>query len=241
MGEQQLPLINNLFSVALAAVQLKPDPIDTACLLQQFLAMRGSAEGNSEPGCAWTGDLHGHHQIHRCQDAAWLVEQLDRHVADYLLGLGFKPGSVCVHIQRSWPVISEPGQLIGRHHHPNAHLSAVYYLSGNGSGKCGALRLFNPNPLNELIPGMAVGGQGPLEASAARCISHHDVAAHAGLLLLFPARLDHAVLENCSDNTRFSISFDLVLTAPPGPSSAEYLPPQPSLWAPLRQDGNLMP
>jgi len=98
VGEQQLPLINNLFSVALAAVQLKPDPINTACLLQQFLVMRGSAEGNSEPGCAWTGDLNGHHQIHRCQDAAWLVEQLDRQVAVYLLGLGFKPGRVWVPI-----------------------------------------------------------------------------------------------------------------------------------------------
>ncbi|NDG03502.1 MAG: hypothetical protein EB119_10025, partial [Synechococcaceae bacterium WBB_34_004] len=180
-------------------------------------------------------------QLHRHPTFAGLIDQLCLHACEYLDGLGFDRTRLALHLQRCWPVVSGPGQVVGRHHHPNAHLSAIYYLSGNGSGNCGALRLFNPNPLNELIPGMAVGGQGPLEASAALSISHHDVAAKAGLLLLFPARLDHAVLENCSDNTRFSISFDLVLTAPPGPTSAEYLPPHPSLWDPLRQDGNLMP
>ncbi|MCX5929318.1 MAG: hypothetical protein NTY40_06220 [Synechococcus sp. LacPavin_0920_WC12_MAG_50_7] len=156
----QQQLIIPLFPVAIATAQLQPDPLDTARLLQQMLLWRGDATGNSQEGCAWTGDLHGLHQFHLCEDAAWLVDQLANQVAIYLKQLGFKPGCLSVHIQRSWPVISDPGQLLGCHHHPNA---------------------------------------------------------------------------------QFSMRFDLVLTAPPGPTTAEYLPPHPSLWVPLRQDGLLMP
>jgi hypothetical protein len=53
------------------------------------------------------------------------------------------------------------------------------------------------------------------------------------LLVLFPASVDHAVLENEDPNdSRFSISLDLVLTAPAGEegASAEYLAPHPADW-----------
>jgi hypothetical protein len=59
-------------------------------------------------------------------------------------------------------------------------------------------------------------------------------------LLLFPAQLDHAVLENEDpDDFRFSISFDLALSAPRAPEDAaggadqappEYLAPHPADW-----------
>jgi ectoine hydroxylase-related dioxygenase (phytanoyl-CoA dioxygenase family) len=88
---------------------------------------------------------------------------------------------------------------------------------------------------------MAVGSQGPLRADARLNAAHHDIPALAGQLLLFPSRLDHAVLENSSEELRLSIAFDLVLSAPLGPCSSEYLSPHPSLWDPLSQDGQLMP
>jgi hypothetical protein len=53
------------------------------------------------------------------------------------------------------------------------------------------------------------------------------------LLVLFPASVDHAVLENEDpDDSRFSISLDLVLTAPQAETgtSAEYLAPHPGAW-----------
>ncbi len=61
-----------------------------------------------------------------------------------------------------------------------------------------------------------------------------DVAPRAGLLVLFPACIDHAVLENNDDDDRrFSISMDFVLTAPVGTAEGarpEYLAPHPSRW-----------
>jgi hypothetical protein len=141
-------------------------------------------------------------------------------------------------------VLSELGQVVGRHHHPNAHLSGVYYLNGDGSGRSGCLRFFPPSQPNELVPGLAVGHGGPLHAGSEAAnrwnAPWHDIAPRAGLLLLFPAHLDHAVLANADpDDFRFSISFDLVLTAPrcgegdgmaEASATAEYLAPHPSDW-----------
>ena len=128
--------------------------------------------------------------------------------------------------------------------HPNAHLSAILYLTGDGTGASGCLRLFAPHTLNELVPGSAVGHGGPLQqhSTAAQCWNAPwmDIPPSAGLLLLFPAALDHAVTANTSsDEERLSIAFDLALTAPKGDVPPEYLAPHPSQWDSLRQDGPL--
>ncbi|MFM7312266.1 MAG: TIGR02466 family protein [Cyanobium sp.] len=171
------------------------------------------------------------------------METLCGHARSYLERLGFDPTRVALHIQRCWPVVSEHGQVVGRHHHPNAHLSGVYYLNGDGSGRSGCLRFFPPHQPNELVPGLAVGHDGPIQASPAASQWNavwHDVPPRAGLLVLFPASVDHAVLENeDSDDSRYSISFDLVLTAPAsaGNDPPEYLAPHPSDWQAVERPG----
>ena len=229
--------LQSLFPLALGMVQLPLDPLDVALQMQAILALRGDAEGNPDPGCAWTGDLHGVHQLHRHPSFAPLIASLAGHVGSYLEGLGFDRSQVALHIQRCWPVLSELGQVVGRHHHPNAHLSAVVYLNGDGSGRSGCLRFFPPHQSNELVPGLAVGHGGPIGADGPAAPQWNapwfDVAPRAGLLLLFPASVDHAVLENEDpDDNRFSISLDLVLTAPKGDgtAAAEYLAPHPTTW-----------
>ena len=169
-----------------------------------------------------------------------MITTLTSHAAAYLEGLGFERSRVALHIQRCWPVVSEVGQVVGRHHHPNAHLSAVVYLNGDGSGRSGCLRFFPPRQANELVPGLAVGHDGPIRPDAAGTAQWNapwfDLAPRAGLLVLFPASVDHAVLENEDpDDSRYSISLDLVLTAPQGEmgASAEYLAPHPGEWQEL--------
>jgi hypothetical protein len=248
-----------LFPLALGQVQLAPDPLDTALLLRDILELRGEATGNPAEGCAWTGDLQRVWQLHRRPAFAPLLRTLVGHAGTYLERVGFARERVALHLQRSWPVVSAFGQGIGRHHHPNAHLSGVYYLNGDGSGRSGCLRFFPPVQPNELVPGLAVGYDGPIRADTQEAQLWNapwvDVAPRAGLLLLFPAHMDHAVLENQDpDDNRVSISFDLALTAPAaggsdgeggssaekgsstekkGAALAEYLAPHPSDWDPL--------
>ncbi len=229
-----------LFPLALGMVQLASDPLDTALQMQAIRQLQGDADSNPDPGCAWTGDLNGVWQLQRHPTFVSLINVLTGHAGAYLEGLGFERSRVALHLQRCWPVVSEAGQVVGRHHHPNAHLSAVYYLNGDGSGRSGCLRFFPSRQSNELVPGLAVGHDGPLRSEAVATTQWNapwfDVAPRAGLLLLFPASVEHAVLENDDpDDSRFSISLDLVLTAPKAGAGAppEYLAPHPGDWQAL--------
>ena len=237
-----------LFPLALGQVQLAPDPLKTAVLVQEILGLRGEATGNPQEGCAWTGDLHGVGQLHHHPAFAPLLAQLAAEAAAYVAVLGFAPSRVALHLQRAWPVVSEEGQGIGRHHHPNAHLSAIYYLTGDGSGSDGCLRIWAPRQPNELVPGLAVGHGGPITAGDPGAQAWNapwwDVAPRAGLMVLFPASIDHAVLENgAPEERRVSIAMDFCRTAPApegpatvasgvaaGEGEAEYLAPHPSTW-----------
>jgi hypothetical protein len=232
--------LQGLFPLALAKVQLQLDPWELALLMQEVLALRGDAEGNPEPGCAWTGDINGIWQLHRLEAFAAITAEVERQAWLYLEQLGFRAGSVALHVQRAWPVVSEAGQAVGRHHHPNAHLSAVLYLNGDGTGRCGCLRLFPLRQPNELVPGLAVGHGGPIDGASTGGRQWNapwlDVAPQAGLLVLFPSSTDHAVTANeDDDDLRLSLAFDLALTAPlaePGePAPPEYLAPHPAQWS----------
>ena len=226
--------IQPLFPLALGQVVLAPDLLETARQLAAIQALRGEATSNPDPGCAWTGDLNGVWQLHHHPVFAALIDELCGHAWAYLRGLGFNPAGLALHIQRCWPVVSEAGQVVGRHHHPNAHLSAVYYLNGDGSGRSGCLRIWPHRPPNELVRGLAVGHGGPIDPTHPLNAAWIDVAPRAGLLLLFPASTDHAVLQNEDEqDSRFSLSIDFLLTAPlagPGESPPEYLAPHPAQW-----------
>jgi uncharacterized protein (TIGR02466 family) len=224
-----------LFPLALGQVRLAPDPLETAVLMREILALRGEARGNPLEGCAWTGDLHGVGHLHHHPAFAPLLERLALEATGYVAALGFDRSRVAVHLQRAWPVVSEEGQGIGRHHHPNAHISAVYYLTGDGTDASGCLRLWPPRQVNELVPGLAVGHGGPIREASGEArqwnAPHWDVAPQAGLLVLFPAAVEHAVLDNTtSEEWRVSIALDFCLTAPVGGTGAEYLAPHPSSW-----------
>ncbi|MEI6830637.1 MAG: TIGR02466 family protein [Synechococcaceae cyanobacterium ELA445] len=237
--------IQSLFPLALGSAQLRLDPLDLAVMLQEILNLRGAAGGNPDPACAWTGDLHGQGQLHRHPAFGELCRLVERHALAYLQRIGFELSAVSLHVQRCWPVVSEPGQVVGRHHHPTAHLSAVVYLNGDGSGASGCLRLYPPRAINELVPGLAVGHGGPIRQDSHFNAPWAEVAPRAGLVVFFPAAVDHGVGANDDDDRRFSVSFDFVLTSPlaeQGPrSSAEYLPPHPSLWRPVvLEDGDVV-
>ena len=225
--------LHSLFPTVVATAQLTLDPLDLAAQLQTLLALRGAATGNPSPGCAWTGDLNGVWQLHRHPDFSGLTDQVVEQAWQYLAAIGFDQARLALHLQRCWPVLSDWDQVVGRHHHPNAHLSAVVYLSGTGSGDGGVLRIHAPAQPNELVPGLAAGHGGPIAPGHRFNQSHWDLTPQPGLLVLFPSRLDHSVLANGDPELlRCSISFDFVLTAPAEGDPPEYLAPHPSVWTP---------
>ena len=227
--------VHRLFPTAIVTQQLVLDPLELADALTSVLDLRGAAEGNSTPGCAWTGDLNGVWQLHRHPPFDAFAERVSDVAWTYLEALGFDRTAIALHLQRSWPVVSDWDQVVGRHHHPNAHLSAVLYLSGSGSGDEGVLRLHAPGRPNELVSGLAAGDGGPIADQHPLNRDHWDLCPQPGLLVLFPSRLEHSVLPNSDpDALRCSISYDFVLTAPREGDPPEYLSPHPEQWEPRR-------
>jgi len=223
---------HSLFPTVVATDQLLLDPLEQAGWLQTLLALRGEAGSNPDPGCAWTGDLNGVWQLHTHPEFAGLAGEVIQRAWAYLEGTGFRLADLDLHLQRCWPVLSEDGQLVGRHHHPNAHLSAVLYLSGDGAGGEGSLCLYAPHQHNELVSGLAVGHGGPITPAHPFNASVWTLAPQPGLLVFFPSRLEHSVLENRDpEGLRVSLSFDFVLTARSAGMPPEYLAPHPSQWS----------
>ena len=93
-----------LFALALGQVALPADPLEAAVLMRAMLALRGEAESNPDPLCAWTGDLNGVDQLQRHAAFAPLISRLEGHVWIYLQELGFDPAALALHLQRccSW-------------------------------------------------------------------------------------------------------------------------------------------
>lgn len=228
----RLPVeLHHLFPTVVATDRLVLDPLDLAAQLQTLLAMRGDASSNPDEGCAWTGDLNGVWQLHEHPDFRDLADQVTTRVWRYLAMTGFDADGLDLHLQRCWPVLSEWGQVVGRHHHPNAHVSAVLYLSGDGSGVDGPLCLHAPQQLNELVPGLAVGHGGPISHDHPCNQQQWMLSSEPGLLVLFPSRLLHSVAANeTEDALRVSVSFDFVLTARAAGRPPEYLSPHPNQW-----------
>jgi uncharacterized protein (TIGR02466 family) len=100
---------------------------------------------------AWTGDVHGYDRIHQDPRFSWLTDAVGVHAWRYLELLGYDLDEIELHVQRAWPIISQPGQAAARHSHHNAHLSAVYYLVATPDS--GKLRFANAARQNELSPG----------------------------------------------------------------------------------------
>ena len=223
--------LHALFPTVVATDLMAMDPLTLAGQLQTLLNLRGEAVSNPNEGCAWTGDLHGLWQLHQHHDFRSLADEVIARVWIYLERTGFDLDQIALHLQRCWPVLSMAGQVVGRHHHPNAHVSAVVYLSGDGQGQEGALCLHARHQLNELVPGLAVGHGGPIREHHPHNQRLWTLNPEPGLLVIFPSRLDHSVGDNNDEESlRVSISFDFVLTALASSSPAEYLAPHPHHW-----------
>ena len=65
-----------LFALALGQVALPADPLEAALMMRAILALRGEAESNPDPLCAWTGDLNGVDQLQRHAAFAPLISRL---------------------------------------------------------------------------------------------------------------------------------------------------------------------
>lgn len=149
----------------------------------------------------------------------WLRTQLNQTVIDYLGALGIDyPVNWTIH---GWININRFGDYHDAHNHPRAYLSGTYYVKMPGAPEAlhtrsdlrpGCITFYDPRPgvnMNAIRNDPYVDPE-------------YTVRPEPGLLLMWPAFINHFVHPNLSKGTRISISFNIVLKW-----ADHYLPEQP--------------
>ncbi len=138
----------------------------------------------------------------------WLEACVRRCVSDYAGATGIDY-ELDYHVQ-GWANVNRFGDYHNLHNHPYSWLSGTYYVQvpetrrempGRSDLDPGAISFFDPRP------------QANMNAIKrdAQVNPEHRVQPQAGEILLWPAFIHHLVHPNLSDETRVSISFNIVL------------------------------
>lgn len=101
---------------------------------------------------------------------------------------------------QSWPNINRQGDYHPPHNHAWCYLSGTYYVKLPADGS-GAISFYDPRSTVNMLP---LG-----DAAASR--PEYTLRPDPGTLLLWHSSLNHLVHPNGSEQTRISISFNIVL------------------------------
>ena len=153
-----------------------------------------------EVSCDDDGNMFSMNIVKETPNFCRFVEQC---VINYAQELGMQ-AMIPFAITESWFTKTSKGQHAPMHSHGNSDISGVYYLQTNGND--GALVLKNPmtcanNNIIMFLSNMKWGQK--------------RMPLKEGLLLLWPAFLEHGTFVNETPEDRISFSFNITLSKPP--------------------------
>ena len=153
-----------------------------------------------EVSCDDDGNMFSMNIVKETLNFCRFVEQC---VINYAQELGMQ-AMIPFAITESWFTKTSKGQHAPMHSHGNSDISGVYYLQTNGND--GALVLKNPmtctnNNIIMFLSNMKWGQK--------------RMPLKEGLLLLWPAFLEHGTFVNETPEDRISFSFNITLSKPP--------------------------
>jgi len=113
-----------------------------------------------------------------------------------------------IYITQSWINVADSNQFHPKHKHPNSVISGVLFLDGNDDVQLPPIRFHRSK---EMFP--LEFDFDELNEFNAACRSFEP---RAGMLMLFPSRLEHDVDKNLSSRQRRSLSFNTYVRGPIG-------------------------
>ena len=133
-------------------------------------------------------------------------QDMSRHYIDWQIQLDKAVKSACMQGQlpdlklyNLWFNVNGPGAYNTVHNHQDAILSGVFYVDVPEENM-GNIEFYRDDDSQYYLP--------PLEAYNGFTKQKHVIEPKAGMLLLFPAWVKHAVQGNMSNRERISISFN---------------------------------
>jgi uncharacterized protein (TIGR02466 family) len=157
---------------------------------------------------------HGLHELDQFREVVDCINEAAESVLGYV-----KVGRESCKITGCWANVSAPGAGHRVHNHPNNYLSGVYYVRTDQAAN--TINFLDPRPQTAII-------RPPVTELTAENTEQVVVNVKDGMLLMFPAWLQHSVDPNRSDRTRISIAFNIMF-----PAYAEVM--ARPLWVPGRR------
>lgn len=226
-------IFKEVFPTLIARKNLEPSE-EQLNLMLDFMGKYESAiveaetQNEDEDHTLLTGDTTGSASIHNAPEFQWLTEQIEALAFDYLDAAEIEHKSLSIFHQKSWPVVTRTGGEVDDHTHSNAEISAVYYLQSEPN-MGGELIFENPAPS---IP------NGNIEGNDTRRPSKelYGLRPIPNMLIMFPSHVSHEVKEYRGTSSRWSVSYDLTITAHHslGTGRTESMIVHPSNWKEFR-------
>ena len=166
-------------------------------VLAKLDEMRRDA-GAPAPGHGWQSKQDLHH-LDEFQRLVACIHDAAESVLEYL-----KIGDGAFEITGLWANINPKGAAHAVHSHPNNFLSGVYYARAPEDAN--TVNFHDPRPQTGII-------RPPVTELTAENTDQVVVEVSDGTLLLFPSWLPHSVDASASDETRISVSFNLMFPA----------------------------
>ena len=167
-------------------------------MIVRKLGQIGAPLADLKPGESWQSD-HGLHALEEFRNLVDLIDAAADDLLDYL-----QISHQGMQITGCWANVSGPGARHGTHSHPNNFVSGVYYVRTQEGAD--TINFHDPRPQVGII-------RPPVQQLSAENADMVVVKIKDGALLLFPAWLQHSVDPNRSQNTRISISFNLMFSS----------------------------
>lgn len=190
-----------LFPTMVWKMQLRSEvhePVDASALGLLDSLRRGLPA--LEDGEAWQSG----HGLHKREEMRELCRCVSRAAASVLLFL--KIGDEAIGITGCWASVYAPRAAHRAHAHPNNFLSAVYYV--RTAPGADTINFHDPRNQAGII-------RPPVTELTAQNTDQVVVRVTNGTLLVFPSYLQHSVDANASDESRVSVSFNLMFSAFP--------------------------
>ena len=128
------------------------------------------------------------------------ISIFEKYIKNAVEEIGWNYDSKRTIIEAMWSIINKKGSFNIQHNHPNAFLSAAYYVKFQKNS--GSIKFFDPREQKNIrYPNI----KNFTEMSAPIV----EVSPKEGDLLIFPAYLYHAVNKNLAEEDRIIVSFNV--------------------------------
>tara|TARA_A100001015_G_scaffold98967_1_gene109928 strand:- start:399 stop:1100 length:702 start_codon:yes stop_codon:yes gene_type:complete len=209
--------IYNLFPLTIYKSKIKLDKLEKENLQNEILYMEKNSKNldYKNHNKAWTGDTQGYENLHNNKIFENLFNQIKSHIQNYIQKLNIDIKQTDIYYQRAWATISRGLENISPHTHAQSHISFAYYLKKSSSEA--KILFLDQNKNNEVIPMLfsskSVNKKNILKKRDELNTSAITFDVDEDDIVIFPSKTLHSTQANIKNDTRISLSADVIILA----------------------------